>query len=524
MNDIAASRLRLWVGLAFGTLVIPATLRTKVTPIMMHQILICFGTLLLTSSPIFGDGRADVIREINTSDLVSGTEEGKSWRIFFDACLKLTDPPETLSSTLDMNTVWPEMNGWNDVSLWALHNQHMEAAILDSAGRIIIGLPYGIEHVPASYRDAGIYAEIGVDDRLHEFDFSYVETVQLACLWVTAESYRLLESGEYDRALKLTMAELIVLRKFCDRIFLDEKIKFMKILGDGLAIFREMMYSYRDAITPEKFREIAREWIPYLRVDSSRLLMPDGDQVVSEALLDELFTSRGEPDVAKFREILTDIQVDDDQLTRFGAARFWETMAYSGHSGHDASLERLRKIYDDWWRRWRVRAFHPQLKVESELEQTNPVRYAAVRLIIRDIQDLFYQRDFLWTQINGTAVSSALCGYRNHYGRYPRSLKMMYAQFLHRTSNLDRFADLPKRFNSDWSLYNAPVGPFHYRKIDTKTALDTENSDRLWLEPNSCILYSVAVDGKDNRGSDENMDLVLWPPLKILERNAGIIK
>ena len=216
--------------------------------------------------------------------------------------------------------------------------------------------------------------------------------------------------------------------------------------------------------------------------------------------------------------------MDDDQLTRFGAARFWKSIANSGHRGHKDSLERLRKIYDDWWRRWRVRAFHPQLKVESELEQTNPVRYAAVRLIIRDIQDLFYQRDFLWTQINGTAVSSALCGYRNHYGRYPRSLKMMYAQFLHRTSNLDRFADLPKRFNSDWSLYNAPVGPFHYRKIDTKTALDTENSDRLWLEPNSCILYSVAVNGKDNRGSDENEDLILWPPLKILERNAGIIK
>ena len=491
---------------------------------MIQQILFNICILVLVSAPVFGGGRAEVIAEINTSDLVSGTDEGQAWRILFDACLKLTTPPEEMSSTFNMNTVWPDMADWEEVSSWALHNEHMESAILDSAGRIIIGLPYGIEQVPASYKAAGIYAEIGVDDRLHELDFSYVQTVRLACLWATAESYRLFEAGEHDRALKLSMAELLVLRKFCDRIFLDEKLTFMQILGEGLANFRDMMYTYRDAISPEKFREIAREWIPYLRTDASRLLMPIGDQIVSEALLDELFTSRGEPDAAKFREILTDIQVNDDKLTRFGAARFWESMAYSGHSGHDASLEKLRKIYDDWWRRWRMRAFHPHLKIGTELEQTNPVRYAAVRLIIRDIQDLFYQRDLLWTQINGTAVSSALCGYRNHFDRFPRSLKMMYAQFLHRKSNLDRFRDLEKRADSDWSLYNAPVGPFHYRRIQSKTALDTKNSDRLWTESGGCILYSVSIDGADNRGSDVRTDLVFWPPLKTLERLAGIIK
>ena len=101
---------------------------------------------------------------------------------------------------------------------------------------------------------------------------------------------------------------------------------------------------------------------------------------------------------------------------------------------------------------------------------------------------------------------------------------MLYAQFLHRTSNLDRFKDLEKRTDSDWSLYNAPVGHFHYRRIDKKTALVTENSDRLWIDANACILYSVAADNEDNRGSNEATDLILWPPVKVLERNAGITK
>ena len=490
---------------------------------MIQRILFCIATILLVSAPLEGSGRDGVITELNSSDLVKGTEEAQAWRVYFDGCIGLTVPPQPLSNTFNMNTVWPEMDGWQSVSRWALENEHMEAAILTSAGRIIIGLPYGSESVPKSYRDAGIFVEIGEDDRLHDLNFSYIETVQLASLWTTIECYRLLESGEADRASKLAMAQLIVLRKFCDRIFLDEKIAFMKMLGDGLANFRDMMYMYQEAITPEKFREIAREWIPYLRVDSSRLLMPVGDQIVAKALLDELFTTSGDADSAKFREILTDIQVKEEPLTRFGAARFWESMAYM-HSGHGASVEKLEEINDDWWRRWRLRAFHPQLNIDSELEKSNPVKYAAVRLIVRDIQGLFYQRDVLWTQINGTAVSAALCGYKNHYGVYPKSLKMLYAQFLHRTSNLDRFKDLEKRTDSDWSLYNAPVGHFHYRRIDKKTALVTENSDRLWIDANACILYSVAADNEDNRGSNEATDLILWPPVKVLERNAGITK
>ena len=482
--------------------------------------------ILFVSSPTLADGRAGVITKLNKSDLVAGTKEGQAWRTLFDACLDMTAPPTALGNGFNMNTLWPGMAGWDAVELWASENEHMEAAILGSASRIIIGLPYGSEHadLPARYRENGVVAEIGVDDRLHVVDFPYVDTVRAACLWTTAESYRLFELGEPDRAVKLAMAELIVLRKFCDRIFLEEKVTFMRMLGEGLSNFRDMMYSYRDSISPEKFREIAREWIPYLRADSSRLLMPTGDQVVAEALLDELFTSvSGDPDPASFREILTDIQTDSEPLTRFGASRFWESMA-EDHAGKGDSIKRLRKIYDDWWRRWRMRAFHPQLNVGTELEKTNPARYAAILLIVRDTQELFHQRDVLWTQINGTAVAAALCGYRNHFGRFPASLKMMYAQFLHRTSNLDRFAELEKRSDADWSLFNAPVGHFHYRRIETETALETQNSDRVWIDPDSCILYSVAEDNEDNRGSDQNKDLILWPPMKTLERTAGILE
>ena len=169
-----------------------------------------------------------------------------------------------------------------------------------------------------------------------------------------------------------------------------------------------------------------------------------------------------------------------------------------------------------------MRTFHPQLSVDSELQKSNPVKYAAVNLIIQDIQDLFYERDLLTTEINGTAVSAALCGYKNHYGVYPASLKMMYAQLLHRASNLDLFRPLPLRTAADWTLYEYPVGPFYYRKIEEKTKIVTMGFE-VFVNDGQCLMYSVSRDNEDDRGLNGGEDIVLWPPLKSLQRNAGLL-
>lgn len=482
-------------------------------------------TLCLTGffiAPANAGSRADVLKKLNDSPSTKGSPEAKSWRIFFDACLQMTPPPLPVSDLFNMNTVWPGMDGWSEVSIWAEQNEHMAGAFVESAKRALIGIPYGSEQVPDEYSEHGIVAEIGVDGHLHSFHFGYVDSVQLACLWSTAELYRLFEAGETTRAIELLMSELIVLRKFCDREFLKEQLTFMPMLGDALSNTRDMFYKYRTSLTPSQFRDFSKEGIPFLRTDPTRLLMPEGDRVVGEALLDELFTTTGDADPAKFREILTDIQASQEPLTRFGAAKYWESIARS-HSGRKSASNRLNKIYDDWWRRWKMRTFHPQLSVDTELQKSNPVKYAAVNLIIRDIQELFYQRDLLTTQINGTAVSAALCGYKNHYGVYPRFLKMMYAQLLLRSSNLDLFRSLPLRTDADWSLYEFPVGSFHYRKITKDTKITAKNGEIL-IKKGNALLYSVFTDNEDDRGLHTGEDILIWPPLKSLERSAGILE
>ncbi|MDG1137768.1 MAG: hypothetical protein P8N28_05840, partial [Phycisphaerales bacterium] len=275
---------------------------------------------LLCSSTVFAGTREDVLTKLNAGASTKGSEDTKSWRMFFDACLEMTAVPS--GGKLAMGNVWPGMKNWSTVSGWASQNEHMEHAFLQSAKRALIGLPYGSENVPDAYIEAGIVAEIGVDGSLQHFDFSYIEMVQKACLWSSAETYRLFEAGETERAIRLLMSELIVLRKFCDRDFLKEQLTFMPMLGVALENTRDMFYNYRETVSSVQFRTFAKEWIPYLQTGPNRLLMPEGDRVVGEALVMDLFQVNGDPDPAKFREVLTDVQASREPLTRFGAAKY----------------------------------------------------------------------------------------------------------------------------------------------------------------------------------------------------------
>jgi len=481
---------------------------------------ILFIGLFLPTMAVAGT-REDVLTTLNDGASTAGSEDTKSWKFFFDACLELTPPPSQMGDAFNMGMVWPGMENWSAVSAWAAENEHMEHAFLESAKRALIGLPYGSEHVPDAYQEAGIIADIGVDGSLQHFDFSYIETVATSCLWSTAETYRLFEAGETERAVRLLMSELIVLRKFCDRDFLKEQLTFMPMLGVALENTRDMFYNYRENISSVQFRTFAKEWIPYLQTGANRLLMPEGDRIVGEALVMELFQPNGDPDPAKFREVLTDVQATREPLTRFGAAKYWATISMI-HRGRDDSVKRLNLIYDDWWRRWKMRAFHPQLKVDTALQRSNPVKYAAVNMIIRDIQALFSERDLLTTQINGTAVSAALCGYLNHYSVYPSAIKKMYAQLLNRSSNLDFLRPLDLRTDAAWELYEYPVAGFHYRRIDKDTKIQTLVGS-VTVKEDECLLYGVSQNNEDDRGLNAGVDAIMWPPLKTLERNAGLL-
>jgi hypothetical protein len=66
------------------------------------------------------------------------------------------------------------------------------------------------------------------------------------------------------------------------------------------------------------------------------------------------------------------------------------------------------------------------------------------------------------------------------------------------------------------------VGPFHYRKIEKTTKINTIVGD-VFVKDGQCLLYSVSLNNEDDRGFDGGEDIIIWPPLKSLERNAGLL-
>jgi hypothetical protein len=455
--------------------------------------------------------REAVLRKLNRDDTVKGTEQSKSYRLLFDAYLELSSPPEEISDRFNQNTIHPGMSSWAAVSDWVESNPQMAEAILQCKSRNIIGLPYGTGELDQAYQEANLVAAVG--ESFHRIEFPYLDAMDVIAAYATAEMYRLMEAGDAQGALNLAGAHAWVLRQVCDRQFLAEKLQGIQMLIDALANLRAMFYQYQDAISIEQYRELSWYDIPELRPDRNRLHIPEGDRVVSEALLDAVFDESSRADPEKFADAFASIQSEDAPLTRFGAAKRWRMIA-AVHDSLEASQERLKLIYDDWWRRWRVQEHDVILDLATQFDRTNPVRYAAVIYSMQDIEEAFSVRNQLIAAVNGTAVSAGLCAYKLTYGVYPGDKEKLYGQSV-------------RKMISDIDPYDESYGRLRYRLLSRSESIDT-GAGRLRLDEGECILYSLGQDHTDGRArqhSDDGADgeLVLWPPIRAVSREQGLL-
>lgn len=456
----------------------------------------------------------DVIRELNRDDSVTGVEDTKSYKILFDAYLRMTPPPMPVGPRFGLSTIHPKMADWSKVSGWAESNPDMAKAIIASKDKKILGLPYGPADVSSAYREAGLVALIGVNGSLRNTEFAYLKAMETIAAFATAESYRLMDANKVQESLDLAIANVFVLRQLCDRQFISEKTVAFNLLNDALLNLRIMFYQYNDKIGPNQYTKIAKDFIPSLRPTRNYLEMPEGEHVVAKALLNEVFDKGGQADQQAFTSTFAAIQSADEPLTRFGAARRWANIALV-HGSLDASLERLKLIYDDWWRRWRVQEYEPILDLRTQFESTNPIRYAAVVASLANIENLFLKRNQLVAMVNGTAMAAGLCAYKQQYGTYPNDAEKTYGQFVRKSI-------------SDIDPFDKSYGTFRFRRLDSDQSVDTP-AGRVWIKAGEALLYARGVDHADNMASNHtedgsNGDIVIWPPIRALEREAGLVK
>jgi len=470
------------------------------------------GTILLVAGSAAASPQ---IRQRLNQTIQRVTEANRSWRPLMDALLAVSPPTKAIGPDFNQNSIWPGMPGWPEVSAWAAANEALGPALIGVADRVILGLPYGKDAVDRRYADAGLYAEIQIGEDARTIDFAYLRGIDLMATWVAAEMYRLGEAGRFDDAFALGIANAKILRKIADRQMLAEKAFAMTRLVAAMRIQREFMWTYRERIPAATFQRLGVREYPFLRPTDNerlrRLEMPEGDRIVAEAILEMGFDANGQPDPDRFEEIFAEIQSANRPLTRFGAAKRWRAIS-NVHGSLEASRGKLSNIYDDWWRRWRMRPYDAMQELTPELDRTNEIRYAGVLVTILDIQSLFELRRLLNAEINGTILAAGICGYRNAFGVWPDLPAKYYAVYA------------PKRF--DFDPYDRAYGSFRFRFLGTqRQAIDTPYGR---LTVTGCLLWARGENHDDGNAAlydpeGRSGDLVLWPPLRALARQEGLL-
>ncbi|MGI9014113.1 MAG: hypothetical protein ACR2GY_07675 [Phycisphaerales bacterium] len=485
----------------------------------------CGVVALVLSVPLAAQ-EEEVVKQLNFNiQNTRVTENNKSYRTLFDAALDLTAAPSQSGKAdgwFNLNTISPSMPDWDKTRDWAETNAQMRNALLACRDRLLIGLPYGAG-IDEKYRAGGMYADVAVDGNLRVQDFAYLQAMDTIAAYATAECHRLAEAGRAGDALELAYAEIYVLDQLMKQQYQVEVLHGMELLTDFLAVLRDLMYTHFDAFSLNEFvsdgydgpdgkarKGISYE-LPYLRIDL--LELPKGDYISAKALVDEAFGGADRADEDRFASMYARIQADERPLTQFGAARRWRLVARV-HGSYRATDDQLRIVFEDWQRRWGIRAWHQYLDLRPQYDRTNPVRYAAVTYSMRNINEIFPARRELIAAVNGTALAAALCGYRKQFGKYPDDLEKVYAVFIRKRQDVDP--------------YDKNGRGFGYRYVSGSTGIVVQGLDDFVSVKDSGLLWARGLDYTSNRGethSEDGLigDIVFWPPFRALAREQGLL-
>ncbi len=440
-------------------------------------------------------------------------EKSKSWKGLCDACAAMTAPPLPVGKDFNQLTIWPGMANWDKVKEWAAANGRMTKALIDAQPLIAFGMPYGRASVPPTYVEKGLF--IGIGDGLTVFvsNPAYLKPFEAVLAYSTAEMYRLGEEKKFAEAFELGVATLRFLRQVADQQLLEEKRWALGNMSDYCSVQRDFMQTYLDVIPVALFKKVGMTGYPYIRAADGerlrRLEMPEGDRILAELMMMQLFDAKGQPDAVKFAATMGDLQTRNEPLTRFGAAKRWSEIAVIPHGSLDASRNRLTGIYDDWWRRWRVRYYDALLDNPTLISRTNKVRYAMVLLMAKDLESVFALRQRLNAELNGTAMAASLCAAFRELGAWPRALAQTYTQFT------------VKRM--DYDPWDPAYGRWQYARLDSPRAIECEYGR---LQISGCVLFARGVDKEDGGAAKATTDgvsgdFVAWPALRALGRAQG---
>ncbi len=434
--------------------------------------------------------------------------------VLWPAWVKATPMPGDGSVPMPAE-IWSGMTDWAAWQTWASQNGDLAKALKDARNALALGVAYGDVGVSAANQSKGLVALPG--SAMGEAAFPYLKAVRGLAAFAIVQMRALGDSGKYQEAFDVALDGLRMLRNAAEQRMASEQIVALSLLASSLEAHRVFMADHLDKIPHQVLQDVAKKGYPFLKAGDNerlkRLELPEGDRLVAEVSLGEVFTPSGQGDPEKFASAFGAMQSDSTPLTRFGAAAFWRKAAEM-HGSLESTRERLGNVYDDWWRRWRMRFYDPLVEQPSEFSLVNPARYAAVRLLLSDLTRVFSLRLKVIAELDGSMDAAGLCAFRGDNGKqWPRDLAQIFPLYAMQKLNMDPF--------------NKLYGTFQYRNVGEKPqAIDTQWGQVI---ATGALLWSVGGDHEDGNFSKHDPpdglgDVVMWPPPRQLAQRAGLIK
>lgn len=465
----------------------------------------------------------------------------RSDTILIPALKDLEPPPASVRELEKARLIIPGMQAWNDASAWAAKPAQRAAlaALRKATEPVKSGTPmawgqaYGVSAVTPDLVRAGLYTELGDPPLLSAAQFLYLPKLDTLAVLVNIEATRLQSESKTNDALEIMERLLALGRQIADRQYFRESRWGLMIMVSSLERMRDIAYvdfRGRQALTAEQLRAAIQrlDSTADLRID--RILLPRADLIGADQAVALVMVPRAGVNERTFPTTMAMLTSAERPLRLFSEAASWKG-AGTGHADWAATTEEVKKLGDDYRKRWPLEWFHTLNNLPFERSKMDPNQFAVLAATVPDMSELFNLRQAVRVEIVGTRQALGIVGFFYARKLFPPKLSSIAPEWMPRL-DVDPFNPNLANNAKPPLEYFVPIRDTHFDKAkdpvphEMKIVTGDGVNFAARLRDDTCVIYSVGSDNKPNFADRvqntieklPDVDYLIWPSVLSLYR------
>lgn len=475
----------------------------------------------------------DFVSRVNAlyADIPAGK---RSDTILIPALAAMEAPPASLRDLEKARLLVPEMQGWKEALDWAM--KPAQRAAIDALNKATApqaspppmawGQGYGVAAVTPALVKARLYTELGDPPLLAAAQFLYLPKLTELNILANIEAARLQTEGKVNEAIMLMGRMLVLGRQIADRQFFREARWGLETMVSSLERVRDIAYidfRGKHLLTREQIMGFIKALDDKGEVRVDRILFPKGDIIGAEQAVAIVMNPRGGINERTFPTTMAAMTSSEQPLRLFSEAATWKS-AGAGHGDWFATNEEVRKLSDDYTKRWPLEWFHPLSSLPFERDKLDATMFAVLAATVPDMSELFNLRQAVRAEIVGTRAALAIVG--SYYARktFPPKLSSVAPEWMERL-DIDPFNPQLQNHNRPPLEYFVPIRD---QAVDAKSDpvpheinIIGENGSNfsIKLKDDTAVIYSVGADNRKGWAKRvqntvekaPDVDYLIWP-------------